>query len=100
MKTIFIDIDNTICSTEGTDYAGAKPLPERIAVVNRLYDEGNEIVLWTARGALHGVTLALAIMTKRQLATWGVKFHSLRFDKPLFDLLIDDRAKSSLTEVQ
>lgn len=99
MKTIYVDIDNTICATEGTDYANAKPMPERIAVVNRLYDDGHEIVLWTARGALHGVTLALATLTKRQLAKWGVKFHRLRLDKPYFDLLVDDRALSSLLEV-
>ena len=100
MKTIYVDIDNTICRTEGTDYANAKPIPERIAVVNRLYDAGNEIVIWTARGALRGVTLAMATMTKRQLATWGVKFHQLRMDKPYFDTLVDDRAVSSLMEVQ
>lgn len=100
MKTFFIDIDNTLCHTEGTDYANAKPIPERIAVVNRLYEAGNEVVIWTARGALNGVTLALATMTRRQLATWGVKFHQLRMDKPFFDVLVDDRALSSLMEVQ
>lgn len=100
MRTIYVDIDGTICRTEGTDYAAAVPLPERIAVVNRLYDEGHKIIIWTARGALAGVTLALCTMTKRQLATWGVRFHQLRFDKPLYDLLVDDRALSSLMEVQ
>lgn len=99
MKTYFIDIDNTICTTSGTDYATAKPLPERIAVVNRLYEAGHRVVMWTARGSLNGVTLALRQLTRRQLAEWGVKHHELRLDKPFFDVLVDDRALSSLMEV-
>lgn len=99
MKTYFIDIDNTICQTDGTEYAAARPWPERIAVVNRLYDAGHRIVMWTARGSLHGVTLQLRQLTRRQLEAWGVKYHELRLDKPYFDVLVDDRALSSLTEV-
>jgi CMP-N,N'-diacetyllegionaminic acid synthase len=97
--TYFIDIDNTICQTEGTDYAQAQPLPERIAVVNRLFEAGNLIVMWTARGSLKGVTLELRRLTQRQLTAWGVKYHELRLDKPFFDVLVDDRALSSLMEV-
>jgi CMP-N,N'-diacetyllegionaminic acid synthase len=99
LKTYFIDMDNTICQTEGTDYASAYPWPDRIAVVNRLFDAGHRVVIWTARGSLNGVTLALRQLTKRQLAEWGVKHHELRLDKPFFDVLVDDRALSSLMEV-
>jgi CMP-N,N'-diacetyllegionaminic acid synthase len=97
--TYFIDIDNTICQTEGTDYAQAQPLPDRIAVVNRLFEAGHFIVMWTARGSLKGVTLELRRLTQRQLKAWGVKYHELRLDKPFFDVLVDDRALSSLMEV-
>lgn len=97
--TYFIDMDNTICHTEGTAYAEAQPWPDRIAVVNRLFDEGHRVVIWTARGSLNGVTLALRMLTKRQLEKWGVKHHDLRLDKPFFDVLVDDRALTSLMEV-
>lgn len=26
---IYVDIDNTICQTEGMDYSSAKPMPEK-----------------------------------------------------------------------
>ena len=96
---IYLDLDNTLCRTDGLNYEGAEPMPDRIAVANRLYDEGNRIIIWTARGAVTGVTLALWSLTKRQLKAWGVKYHELKLDKPYFDLLVDDRALSSLTEV-
>jgi CMP-N,N'-diacetyllegionaminic acid synthase len=97
--TYFVDIDGTICETTGTDYAGAQPWPERIAVVNRLYEAGHRIVIWTARGALNGVTLALRHLTQSQLETWGVRYHELRLDKPFFDVLVDDRALTTLEQV-
>jgi hypothetical protein len=31
-------------------------------------------------------------MTKEQLKQWGVKYHELWLDKPLFDVLVDDKA--------
>ena len=34
---IYVDIDNTICVTEGTDYNDVKPMPERIEKINKLY---------------------------------------------------------------
>lgn len=92
-------MDNTLCETHGTDYANAQPWPERIAVVNRLFEAGHRVVIWTARGSLSGVTLALRQLTRRQLAQWGVKHHELRLDKPFFDVLVDDRALTSLMEV-
>ena len=30
---IYVDIDNTICITEGTDYENSKPIKERIRVI-------------------------------------------------------------------
>ena len=99
MKTIFVDIDNTLCNTPGTNYAAATPWRDRIAVVNRLFDEGHQVVIWTARGALNGVTPALRELTAAQLKLWGVRHHELRLDKPYFDLLVDDRALTSLAEV-
>ena len=42
-----IDIDATICVPGKTDeerYTGATPIQDRIDKVNKLYDEGNDIV--------------------------------------------------------
>ena len=43
-KTYVIDIDGTIFKTEGMDYENSVPIPERIAKINQLYDEGNTII--------------------------------------------------------
>lgn len=47
MKVIYVDIDETICHREtsfdfGTthDYTKAKPIPENIEKINKLYDDG------------------------------------------------------------
>ena len=49
---IYVDIDNTICKTNGTDYEGASPIKKNIDKINKLYTEGNEIHYWTARGSV------------------------------------------------
>jgi histidinol phosphatase-like enzyme len=86
---IYVDIDNTICVTEGTDYNDVKPIPERIEKINKLYDEGNTIVYWTARGSVTGIDHSE--LTKKQFKEWGVKYHELKFGKPPYDLFIDDK---------
>ena len=55
MKVIYVDIDETICHRETSvdfgvthDYTKAKPIQENIDKINKLYDEGNTIVYWTA----------------------------------------------------
>jgi uncharacterized protein YheU (UPF0270 family) len=86
---IYVDIDNTICVTEGTDYNEVTPMPERIEKINKLYDEGNTIVYWTARGSVTGIDHSE--LTKKQFKEWGVKYHELKFGKPPYDLFIDDK---------
>ncbi|HXH18645.1 MAG TPA: hypothetical protein VNJ07_06135 [Chitinophagales bacterium] len=86
---IYVDVDNTVCHTEGTDYQNAKPNYQNIARINRLYDEGNRIVYWTARGMKTGINWRE--LTERQFKDWGIKYHELRLDKPPFDVFIDDR---------
>lgn len=92
MCVVFCDIDGTICTHE-KDYNDAKPLPEKIDAMNRMYDEGKMIVYWTSRGVGSGIDWQAT--TERQLCEWGVKYHKLRLDKPLFDLFIDDRAMNA-----
>lgn len=90
---IYIDVDNTICHTTGTDYPNAQPIKENIARCNKLFEEGNYIVYWTARGMKSGINWRE--LTERQFKEWGVKYHELRLDKPSFDVFIDDRVINS-----
>ena len=88
---IYVDIDETICFTpESRDYNLAEPDLEKIKVINRLYDEGNKIIYWTARGRL--TKIDWYNVTKKQLKSWGAKYHELDVEtKPFYDLLICDK---------
>ena len=92
---IFVDIDETICTTEinddQLDYTDANPLYDNINKINNLYDKGHTIVYWTARGSKTGVNWF--DMTLRQLHKWNCKFNELRMGKPYYDLIIDDKSK-------
>jgi len=91
--TRFVDIDGTICRTFGTSYITSEPMPERIAVVNKWYDEGDRIVYWTSRGMGNGKDWRHLTMT--QLSKWGCRYHQLRMDKPIFDAFYDDHAHNA-----
>ena len=87
---IYVDIDETICTkSEDLNYVNAKPLEKRIEKINNLYEEGNTIVYWTARGTMTGIDWRK--ITEEQFQQWGVKYHELRFGKPAYDLFIDDK---------
>lgn len=93
---IFVDIDETICYYEKErDYKLARPYKNRIEKINKLYDEGNEIVYWTARGTLTSKNWFKT--TTEQLNKWGCKYHELRMNKPAYDLFIDDKNINSDT---
>ena len=50
MKYVF-DIDGTICTQlEEGRYERSIPIKERIEEINELYEEGNTITFYTARG--------------------------------------------------
>lgn len=86
-----VDIDNTICyQDEPSDYLNSIPFQERIDKVNHLYDNGNEIIYWTARGMNSGKDWTE--LTYKQLSQWGCKFHELWMNKPAYDVWIDDKA--------
>jgi hydroxymethylpyrimidine pyrophosphatase-like HAD family hydrolase len=91
MKYI-VDIDGTICRTNGSEYVNSTPIKERIAVINRLYDEGHTVIYWTARGMASGTDHLE--LTSKQLVEWGCKFHELKMKKPSYDVWIDDKALS------
>ena len=89
-RVIYVDIDETICETPNPRvYSNAKPIKENIEKINKLYDDGNTIVYWTARGSRTNINWY--DLTKKQLNDWGAKHHELRVDKPYYDLFIDDK---------
>ena len=91
---LYVDIDETICiSPPDRDYSKAKPIFERINKMNELYDEGNTIIYWTARGS--GSGLDWKETTENQFKEWCVKYHELRLGKPTYDLFICDKAMNS-----
>ena len=87
-----VDIDNTICYNKDSNYEQSQPDIERIAKLNKLFDEGHEIHYWTARGAKSGTDWQG--FTKAQLMSWGVKFTTLKLGKPHYDIWIDDKAQN------
>jgi hypothetical protein len=93
-KIIYVDIDETICtkSPDG-NYANASPITARILKINKLYEENNKIVYWTARGT--GTGINWEDVTKKQFEEWNVKYHELKFGKPIYDLFIDDKNLNS-----
>ena len=92
---IYVDIDETICKYDGErDYSLAIPISKRIEHINSLYENGNTIVYWTARGTT--TKIDWTELTKSQLSGWGAKYHELKMNsKPHYDLLICDKAINS-----
>ena len=97
MRVIYVDIDETICHRESSvdfgvthDYTKAKPIKENIEKINKLYDEGNTIVYWTARGSRKQIDWTE--LTTKQLNKWGAKYHELKVNKPFYDVFIEDKA--------
>jgi len=87
--TYYVDIDGTICHTEGNNYTKSRPWPDKIAKVNELFDQGHRITYWTSRGNSSGKDWRE--FTKRQLISWGCKFDEILTEKPSYDFIIDDK---------
>tara|TARA_R100001594_G_scaffold143921_1_gene192441 strand:- start:232 stop:549 length:318 start_codon:yes stop_codon:yes gene_type:complete len=101
--TYVFDIDGTICElVSNGNYENAIPKIERIEKINCLYDEGNIIILQTARGmGRHNNNVAAATedfydMTNKQMKSWGVKFHYLFLGKPAADVYVDDKGEKDV----
>jgi len=94
---IYVDIDNTICRTHGTDYENAVPDTNAIHRINILFYRKHRIVYWTSRGVGSGKDLRP--MTEQQLKKWGCLYHELRCDKPVYDLFIDDKTLNNISLV-
>ncbi|MBL6649927.1 MAG: hypothetical protein ISP56_06650 [Flavobacteriaceae bacterium] len=89
LKKFVFDIDGTICE-EGfsQERVFAKPNVKIINLINLLHDQGNFIMLYTARG------WDQYKITEHWLVENKVKYNILICGKPIYDYWIDDRALS------
>tara|TARA_Y100000310_G_scaffold343167_1_gene449604 strand:+ start:5970 stop:6290 length:321 start_codon:yes stop_codon:yes gene_type:complete len=96
--TYVFDLDGTLCTQASGNYSAARPLEANIKVVNRLYNEGHKIIIYTARGmgrSNNNYKFAnenLYEITAQQLERWSIKYHELFLGKPAGDYYIDDKA--------
>ena len=91
---IYVDIDETICFYKNKrDYRLAQPIPSNIGKINDLYEDGHEIVYWTARGTTTDIDWEK--LTREQLERWGAKYTELKLGKPDYDIFICDKAVNS-----
>ena len=97
-----VDIDGTICEhVNNPDFGTGEVYHDRIERLNQLFDEGNEIVYYTARGMGEfdgSITYAHQkwfAYTYNQLITWGCKFNKLIIGKYSGDIYIDDKGVHS-----
>ena len=108
LKTIAFDLDDVICyRIKGYEHLGpqkydyCQPDLEVIDLINNLYEDGNKIVIYTARGMTQyngNVALIYSELyskTIKQLNDWGLKYDQLVMGKIHYDLLIDDKALNS-----
>tara|TARA_B100001250_G_scaffold13960_1_gene12195 strand:+ start:12342 stop:12638 length:297 start_codon:yes stop_codon:yes gene_type:complete len=90
MKIYCFDIDGTVCTNTNGNYKLAEPYSDRISEINKLRDEGNKIIFFTARGS--GTGIDWVEFTKNQLDTWGLSYDEILFGKPEADYFIDDKS--------
>jgi CMP-N-acetylneuraminic acid synthetase len=89
-KRFVFDIDGVIAKIQtDNNYALAEPNQPMINLINKLYQMGNQIILFTARGFVTGIDWKE--ITEHQLSRWGLLYHELQFGKPNADYYIDDK---------
>lgn len=89
-KRFVFDIDGVIAKpTKDNDYGKAEPDVKMVKVINKLFELGNRIVLFTARGYVTGIDWRET--TSRQMKEWGLHYHELHFGKPNADYYVDDK---------
>ena len=95
-NTFVIDLDDTICFTENRDFENSKPYKKVIDKINKLYDKGWKIIIYTARGAKSCKTLLDREIKYRGITeAWlhrnNVKFTELVLGKMNADYYVDDK---------
>lgn len=99
------DIDNTLLtySSNPKTKDGIESIPSMVTLLRRLYNEGNTIVLHTARGMQSNQSnpgLANkkgAYQVLQALEKYDIPYHEIYFGKPWADIYIDDKAWNPYT---
>ena len=97
-KLIFcFDIDNTICKTTKDQYEKSKPIRQAIETINKLYENGHTIKIFTARYMGRNNDniknkKKIFFKIKKQIDSWGIKYNKLIISKPSADIYIDDKS--------
>ncbi len=94
---IVCDFDDTLAMVKDRDWENATPNLKLIEKLNRLYDEGWTIDIFTARGSISCNSYTERLENNfKQIEDWlkkhNVKYHTLSFDKPYAEYYIDDKA--------
>jgi capsule biosynthesis phosphatase len=111
---VCIDIDGTICPTRKSHekYEDLVPLDDAVTSIQSLKQEGNYIILYTARNMKTQSNNIGKIIAKQGkvlidwLEKWEIPFDELLFGKPLADIYIDDKGykfenwKTTYTDLQ
>ena len=104
VKIIAFDIDETLCTINKKNqkkinkYYFARPLYKNIKLLNKLYQKGHYIKLYTSRGMTRYKKNVKKIknkyekLTKNQLIKWKVNYHELIFGKENYDIIVDDKS--------
>lgn len=95
-NSIVIDLDDTICFTENRDFENSIPNKEVINKINKLYDKGYKIIIYTARGGKSCRTLEEKEKKYRQITEKWLNKHSVKYTELLFgkmnaDYYVDDK---------
>lgn len=86
-KTYVWDLDGTLCEERRTfEKCLATPKQNNIDIINKLYNNYNQIIIYTARGWQEYK------MTEDWLKRHNVKYHLLICGKVQYDFWIDDKA--------
>lgn len=95
MKTVVVDMDGVICEERPTfERSLAKPVPDARDRIDDLREAGYRIIIHTAR------SWSELAMTEEWLYEHGIVYDQLVMGKPVADILVDDRAVTSLEEAE
>lgn len=103
-KLFCFDLDGVICSNTRyknsnlINYKKSKPIRSAIIAINKLYDDGHTIVIYTSRGMtryngdISLIKKKLYKITTNSFKSWKLKYHKLVFGKIYYDFIIDDKS--------
>jgi hypothetical protein len=95
MKTVVVDMDGVICEERPTfERSLAKPLRDARDRIAAMRDDGHRIIIHTAR------SWSELAMTEEWLYEHGIVYDQLVMGKPVADVVVDDRAVTSLEEAE